>query len=419
MDTSLLDLPRADAIGAEIMARAEELGRLSEGGPGVTRRFCTPEHKASIALIQGWMRDAGMETWVDASGNTVGRYEGEKRGLPCLMMGSHQDTVRAGGRYDGMLGIIAPISCIKALHKAGKRLPYAVEIVAFGDEEGVRFQTTLLGSRAVAGRFDPSVLERKDPDGITMRQAMKDFGLDPDKIGAIARKPEDVLAFVEIHIEQGPVLEAKNLAVGTVTAIAGCVRLAVKLEGEAGHAGTVPMDQRRDALAAAAEAILAVERLASAAPGMVGTVGKVQALPGAINVIPGAVEFSVDARAPDDKDRLALAAKIEAEIRAIAKKRNVGVTIDRTLDAKGAACTPRLMDQMDAAIKGEGIAPFRLFSGAGHDAMSMVEMTDIAMLFVRCERGISHNPAEMITQEDAGIGARVLLRFMDGFGRGN
>ncbi len=419
MDTSLLDLPRVDAIGAEIMARAEELGRLSEGGPGVTRRFCTKEHRAAIDLIQGWMRDAGMETWVDASGNTVGRYEGIKPSLPCLMMGSHQDTVRAGGRYDGMLGIIAPISCIKALHRQGKRLPYAVEIVAFGDEEGVRFQTTLLGSRAVAGRFDASVLERKDPDGITMRQAMTDFGLDPDKIGAIARKPGDVLAFVEIHIEQGPVLEAKNLAVGTVTAIAGCVRLAVKIDGEAGHAGTVPMDQRRDALAAAAEAILAVERLASAAPGMVGTVGKVQALPGAINVIPGAVEFSVDARAPDDKDRLALAAKIEAEIRAIAARRNVGVTIDRTLDAKGAACTPRLMDQMDAAIEREGIEPFRLFSGAGHDAMSMVEMTDIAMLFVRCEGGISHNPAERITQADAGIGARVLLRFMEGFGRGN
>ncbi|MBL8707029.1 MAG: M20 family metallo-hydrolase, partial [Rhodospirillales bacterium] len=324
MDTSLLDLPHADAIGAEIMARAEELGRLSEGGPGVTRRFCTPEHKAAIALIQGWMRDAGMETWVDASGNTVGRYEGVKPGLPCLMMGSHQDTVRAGGRYDGMLGIIAPISCIKALHKAGKRLPYAVEIVAFGDEEGVRFQTTLLGSRAIAGRFDPSVLDRKDPDGITLRQAMADFGLEPDKIGALARKPGDVLAFVEIHIEQGPVLEAKNLAVGTVTAIAGGVRLAVKFEGEAGHAGTVPMAQRRDALAAAAEAILAVERLGSSGPNMVGTVGKIHALPGAINVIPGTVEFSVDARAPDDKDRLALAAKIEAEIRAIAQRRNVG-----------------------------------------------------------------------------------------------
>jgi len=419
MDSILPALPEAAAIGAEIMARAEELGRLSEGGPGVTRRFCTDEHRSAIALIQGWMRDAGMETWVDAAGNTVGRYEGTKPGLPCLMMGSHQDTVRAGGRYDGMLGIIAPISCIKALHRAGTRLPYAVEIVAFGDEEGVRFQTTLLGSRAIAGRFDPAVLERADPEGITLRQAMKDFGLDPDKIGAVARKPADVLAFVEIHIEQGPVLEAKNLAVGTVTAIAGGVRLAVRFAGEAGHAGTVPMGQRRDALAAAAEAILAVERLASAAPSMVGTVGKIQALPGAINVIPGTVEFSVDARAPDDKDRLALAARIEAEIRTIAARRRIDVTIDRTLDAKGAACAPALMDRMDAAIRAEGIAPFRLFSGAGHDAMSMVEMTDIAMLFVRCERGISHNPAEMITAEDAGIGARVLLRFMDGFGRGN
>jgi allantoate deiminase len=365
------------------------------------------------------MRDAGMATWIDAAGNTVGRYEGAEPGLPALLTGSHQDTVRAGGRYDGMLGIIAPISCIKALHRQDRRLPYAVEVIAFGDEEGVRFQTTLLGSRAVAGTFDPSVLDRTDPDGITMRQAMRDFGLDPEGIGKIARRPDQVLGFVELHIEQGPVLEAKNLPVGTVTAIAGCVRLAVRFEGEAGHAGTVPMDRRQDALAAAAEAVLAVERLAKAAPGLVATVGRIEASPGAINVIPGAVAFSVDARAPDDKDRLALARRIEDELRAIAQRRGVRVAIDRTLDAKAAACAPRLMDRMDAAIRAEGIEPFRLFSGAGHDAMAMGALTEIAMLFVRCERGISHNPAEMITAADAGIAARVLLRFMEGFGKGN
>jgi allantoate deiminase len=412
-----MELPSVAELGAEIMARADALGRLSEGGPGVTRRFCTKEHRAAIGLTQGWMRDAGMSAHLDASGNVAGRYEGTKPGLPALVMGSHQDTVKCGGRYDGMLGIIAPISCVAALNSRGVRLPYAIEVIAFGDEEGLRFQTSLLGSKAIAGTFDMSVLARKDPDGIAMESAMRDFGLDPGKIPSLARKKSDVLAFVEIHIEQGPILESKNLPVGVVTAIASGTRLSVRLEGEAGHAGTVPMSQRRDALNGAAECALAVERLAGAKPGLVGTVGQIAPEPGAINVIPGAVRFSVDARGPEPATRDALVTAIVKEIRAIASRRKLDAQIDTTQASDGCVCTPWVMDQFDAAVRAEGIAPFRLFSGAGHDTMSMAGLTAIGMLFVRCERGVSHNPAEAITAADAGTGARVLLRFIENFKR--
>jgi allantoate deiminase len=358
-----------------------------------------------------------MSAELDASGNVVGRYEGVSPGLPALMLGSHQDTVRNGGRYDGMLGIIAPVTCVGELNRQGVRLPHAIEVVAFGDEEGLRFQTTLLGSRAIAGTFDKTVLERRDADGVSMDRAMRDFGLAPEKIPALARKRADVLGFVEIHIEQGPVLESEGLPVGVVTAIAGCTRLAVRLEGEAGHAGTVPMHQRRDALTAAAEMVLTIEKLCRAMPGVVGTVGQIAAEPGAINVIPGAVSFSVDARAPNDADRRAALARIADAIRDIAERRGVRAWIETTLDAKACACTPWVMDRIAAAVTAEGVEPLRLVSGAGHDAMAMADLTDVGMLFVRCERGISHNPAEAITAFDAGTGARVLLRLMQNFAK--
>ena len=408
-------LPSCDALGEEIMSHTAALAACSEGSNGVTRRFATPEHRAASDLILGWMQDAGMQAWVDDSGNTVGRYEGEQPGLPALLFGSHQDTVRNGGRYDGMLGIITPIACVKSLHERGERLPFAIEIIAFGDEEGVRFQTTLLGSRAIAGTFDHSVLDRVDEEGISMREAMRNFDLDPQAIASIARRPEQVLAFIEIHIEQGPVLEAEGLSVGVVTAIAGGVRLQVSVTGVAGHAGTVPMEQRRDALTAAAECILAIEKRCSGQESLVGTVGKIAAEPGAINVIPGAVVFSADIRAADDAIRDAAVNDVTREIIAIGKRRGMDVRIEETYKAKGCACAPWLMDQLEAAVIEEGVSPRRLFSGAGHDAMAMVDLTDVAMLFVRCEKGISHNPAEAITAADAGTGARVLLRFMRNF----
>src|SRR3954468_3778876 len=286
-----------------IMQRCDELARQSELPGGLTRVFLSPQYRAATDLVLGWMREAGMRAALDAIGNTVGRYDGGAGGKPCLMLGSHLDTVRDAGRYDGMLGVITAIECVGALHAEAKRLPFAVEVIGFGDEEGVRFGTTMLGSQAIAGALDPAVLKSTDAAGISIERALRDFGLDPAKIPAIARRKEDVMAYVELHIEQGPVLDAEKLPVGVVSAINGFSRLKVTMRGVAGHAGTVPMNLRRDALAAAAECVLAVERIAGGNPELVGTVGRIEAKPGAINVIPGDVQFTIDLRAPRDELR--------------------------------------------------------------------------------------------------------------------
>lgn len=410
-----LDPPATESLGGEIMGRAEALAACSEPGAGVTRRFATAQHRAANELIVRWMREAGMRTWIDAAGNAVGRYEGRQPGRPTLMFGSHQDSVRCGGRYDGMLGILVPISCVKSLHEAGVRTPFAIEIIAFGDEEGLRFQTTLLGSRAVAGSFDMAVLEQTDEAGITVAEAMREFRLEPDQLARAARRPEDVLAFVEVHIEQGPQLESRELPVGVVSAIAGCTRLQVDLTGTAGHAGTTPMGHRRDALAAAAEAVLAVERCSMQQGTAVGTVGKLTVAPGAINVIPGKVSFTADIRAPEEPIRRALVDRIVGEIRELCERRGVVADTSTLFEAPGCACTPWVVDQLAKAVAAEGIEPLHLFSGAGHDTMAMADLTSVGMLFVRCERGISHRPDEAISVDDAGIAARTLLRFISAF----
>src|SRR6201994_4540619 len=251
--------PETALLGDEIVGRINELAAISETSGQLTRIFLTEQHRAAADLILGWMRDAGMGAHLDAIGNVCGRYEGERPGLPCLMLGSHYDTVRDAGKWDGPLGLITAISCVADLNRRGRRLPFAVEVVGFADEEGVRFASTLLGSRAVAGTFVESVLAARDSNGISMRDALIQFGLDPDHIGAAARAPSELLAYIELHIEQGPVLEAKAIPVGVVTAIAGATRLAANVTGMAGHAGTVPMALRRDALAGAAEGIGGVE----------------------------------------------------------------------------------------------------------------------------------------------------------------
>jgi allantoate deiminase len=314
-----------------------------------------------------------------------------------------------------MLGVITAIECVDSLNSQNKRLPFAIEVVGFGDEEGVRFGTTLLGSRALAGTLDPKILETRDAKGVSIADAMREFGLDPSRVARVARTKGQVLAYAELHIEQGPVLEAEGLPVGVVTAINGFSRLRVTLRGEAGHAGTVPMDLRRDALAAAAECVLAVEKAARSHPELVGTVGRIEAKPGAINVIPGEVQFTVDARAPDDKARGDAVAAIRAEIERIAKARNVQSEIESLQEFGSSTCAAWLMEQLERAVVAEGVRVRRLPSGAGHDGMAIKAIADIAMLFVRCERGISHNPAEAITAEDATIGARTLLRFIENF----
>jgi allantoate deiminase len=398
-----------------ILQRCEMLARHSELPGGLTRVFLSPEARAAGELVLGWMREAGMQARLDAIGNAVGRYEGGRPGLPCLMLGSHLDTVRDAGRYDGMLGVVTAIECVHALHSEKTKLPFAIEVVGFGDEEGVRFGTTLLGSRAIAGTLDPKILETQDAQGTSIAAALRDFGLDPDRVSGVARKKGEVLAYAELHIEQGPVLEAEELPIGVVTAINGFSRLRATLRGEAGHAGTVPMSLRRDALAAAAECVLALERIAREHAELVGTVGRIEAKPGAINVIPGEVHFTVDVRAPQDALRNQAVAAVKVEIGRIARERKLVHAIESLQELGSSTCAPWLMRQLERAVEAQGLRVRRLPSGAGHDGMAIKAIADIAMLFVRCRGGISHNPAESITEEDAAIGARVFFAFIGGF----
>jgi len=400
---------------ARILERCDALARHSELPRGLTRVFLSPEARAATDKVLGWMREAGMQARLDAIGNAAARYEGERPGLPCLMLGSHLDTVRDAGKYDGMLGVVAAIECVHELSSRKKKLPFAIEIIGFGDEEGVRFGTTLLGSRAVAGIFDEKSLEAKDHTGKTMRDALREFGLDPKRIPEVARKKGDALAYAELHIEQGPVLESEGLPVGVVTAINGFSRLRVTLRGTAGHAGTVPMKLRRDALAGAAECVLATERVAKGHAELVGTVGRIEAKPGAINVIPGAVSFTVDVRAPQDPLRKHAVAAIRSEIEGICEKRGLKSEIETLQEFGVTACSPWLMEQMDKAVARQGFRVRRLPSGAGHDGMALGAIADICMLFVRCKGGISHSPLESITREDAAAGAKVLFDFIEHF----
>jgi allantoate deiminase len=400
---------------ARIMERCDALARHSELPGGLTRVFLSPEARAAGDQALAWMREAGMQARLDAIGNAAGRYEGERPGLPCLMLGSHLDTVRDAGRYDGMLGVVTAIECVDFLKKQNKRLPFAIEVIGFGDEEGVRFGTTLLGSRAVAGIFDERSLEAKDQNGKILRDALREFGLDPARIPELARKKGEVLAYAELHIEQGPVLEAEGRPVGVVTAINGFSRLRATLRGAAGHAGTVPMRLRRDALAGAAECILALERIAQGDAQLVGTVGRVEARPGAINVIPGEVLFTLDVRAPQDALRKQAVAAIRSQIQQVAANRELDCEIETLQEFGSTACAPGLMEQMERAMARQGFPVRRLPSGAGHDGMALAAITGICMLFVRCKGGISHSPLEAITEADAAAGARVLFDFIEHF----
>ena len=404
------------SFGDEIVGRINELAAISETPEHLARVFLTKEHRAAAELILGWMQSAGMRADLDAIGNVCGRYEGEVAGLPCLMLGSHYDTVRDAGKWDGPLGLITAISCVADLNKRGRRLPFAVEVTGFADEEGVRFASTLLGSRAVAGTFVESVLGTRDADGVSMRDALIQFGLDPDHVGAAARAPGELLAYVELHIEQGPVLEGLKLPVGAVTAIAGATRLAARLTGMAGHAGTVPMPLRRDALAGAAECIVEIEEFCRTdQDGLVGTVGYIHAMPGATNVIPGQASFTIDIRAPADSHRKLAVADIVRRIEAIAKRRKLALQLDVTHENRSVPCAPWLRRQVSEAIAKEGFRVFELPSGAGHDGMAMIDIADVAMVFVRCRGGISHHPDEHVEVADADAGARVLLRLIEDF----
>lgn len=404
-------LPSAAVLGARAFAALEGLARFSDEPGKLTRLYLSPAHRQAAEWTKGAMEVAGLTAFIDAAGSVQGRREGPVPGAPAVMIGSHIDTVKDGGRFDGNLGVVAGILAAQALRDAGIVLPFALEVVAFGDEENVRFPTHLSTSGALAGDYDPAWLEARDADGVRLADALVAFGGDPGGIAGLARKPGSVKAYLEVHIEQGPVLEVENEAVGIVTAINAQRRARVRVTGEAGHAGTVPMALRKDALTAGAEMALALEGIAAGHEQAVGTVGVFQVEPGATNVVPGAVSFTVDIRSPRDETVAAMEAIVRERFAAIAARRGVGLDITTYARASAVPMDPTLQEALSAGIARMGVnpTPRRLPSGAGHDAMAMAALCPAAMLFVRNEKGISHSPLEAMTEADAGIAIRALL----------
>ena len=398
------------AFGQQIMALADRLAHWSEAPDGLTCTYLSAAHRAVAAEIRGWMDQAGLATAIDVAANVVGRYGADDPNAPTLILASHYDTVRNAGKYDGRLGVLVALVVTEHLQRLGRKLPFHLDVIAFSEEEGVRFSSSFLGSSAVAGCFDPRLLERRDADGITLAAAMAAAGLDPAGIPALARRREELVGYLEVHIEQGPVLLDEGLPVGIVSAIAGTVRCMVTITGTAGHAGTVPMARRHDAAAAAAELVLYVEQRCARAPSLVGTVGQLAVPNGAINIIPGRCELSLDIRAADDSTRDAAVFDVMTEIGRIAAKRGVIIESKEVQRTAAVRCSPRLQSLLADAVAHAGAKPRYLPSGAGHDAMMFDGITDTAMLFVRCGNGgVSHSPREIITAEDADVAARVIL----------
>ncbi len=395
-----------------IMERCERLGQYSEEPDLLVRRYATPAMQQVNELVASWMEAAGMSTHQDQVGNLRGRYPAAQGQAQTLLLGSHLDTVRDAGKYDGPLGVLLALSVIERLYQRGERLPFAIELCAFADEEGLRYASAYLGSKAVAGTFEPELLDLLDSDGIPLAEAMRTFGGEPEQIALARREGGDLLGYCEVHIEQGPVLESLNLPVGVVSAITGHSRIKVTLNGMAGHAGTVPMSLRHDALCAAAACILAIESYAQSIPGLVATVGQFSVEPGASNVIPGQVTFSLDVRHQEDALRVRACTEIEKCVNDISRIRGITCTWSLLQENRAIRCTPHLADLLGQAITQVGIPVHAMASGAGHDAVVLSALTAVAMLFVRCRGGISHNPAEAVTQEDVAVAIDVLERFL-------
>jgi allantoate deiminase len=427
-----------------VMERCDTLGGISEEPDRLTRRYGTEEMRRANAAVAEWMREAGMQTRSDAIGNLIGRSEGSSPDAKTFMLGSHLDSVRDAGKYDGPLGVMVALACVVRLHARGERLPFALEVYAFADEEGLRYHTAYLGSSVAAGSFDSALLTREDAEGISLAQAIRAFGGDPDRLAESTRRPDELLGYAEVHIEQGPMLEERGYPVGLVSAIQGQSRISVTFTGEAGHAGTVPMWMRHDALCAAAELVLAAEMLAKGAVGadspyaqasitlgtalrvltstgdghpshvqdFLATVGQLSIEPGASNVIPGRATLSLDVRHPDDKVRVKACENLERRAREIAARRGLRLDWRVAQETATVACSKRLTKLLRRAIESRPALVHILPSGAGHDAAIMSQITEIAMLFVRCERGISHSPAEAVAVEDVATAIEVTERFL-------
>ena len=393
---------------AEVLARCAELDRFTSMPGALERVYLSPEHRAANDLVAQWMEKAGLHAWQDAAGNQCGRREGFTAGLPALLLGSHLDTVPDAGSYDGMLGVVMAIAVVERLGGRVDGLPLALEVIGFSDEEGTRFDKALLGSQAVAGTWDDAWWALRDADGVRLDEAYRAFGLDPGRVGEAARRPDELVAYLEAHIEQGPELEAADRSLGYVTTIAGARRFRLSIIGEARHAGGTPYPRRRDALVGAAEAVSTVERLARASA-CIATVGRIEVQPGAVNVIPGRADLTLDLRAASDEERDAMWRSMRAEIEASCAARGLTLEVVETHRAPAAPCAPWLQEAVASGIRATGdVDPTAQWSRAGHDAMAMAATTEIGMLFVRCFDGISHHPGEDVREVDVARGLDAL-----------
>lgn len=400
-------------FGPQIMQRARELAQISEQSNGLTCSYLTPAHRQTAQKLAEWMKAAGLQTQIDAVGNVRGRFACGQPGAKNLLTGSHYDTVRDAGWYDGRLGILLPLAVLAACREQEIPLRFDVELIAFAEEEGVRFQSTFLGSRALVGQFDAELLDLQDASRTPLQAALQQTGTDWSAIEQLKLDPQQVAGFIEVHIEQGPVLLNRELPLGLVTAIAGSSRYWLHLQGEANHAGTTPMHMRADALAAAAEIVLAIERYCQGIPGLVGTVGQIEVEQGAMNVVAGACRLSMDIRSSHDAERLEAVRVMQSQVETICQRRGVQYRLQPVLEIAASPCTSPLRTTLGESICRTGLPLFEMVSGAGHDAMMMAHLTSTAMLFVRCgNNGISHNPLETMTLDDAELAAQVFMDFL-------
>lgn len=394
-------------VAQQVYAHCQQLANFSQASDNMDRRYLTKAHQQANEQVATWMHQAGMKTWQDAVGNQWGRFTSSTPNAPILMIGSHLDTVPNGGKYDGILGVLLPLGLLQYCFDQNITFPFHIDLVGFGDEEGTRFGSTLLGSRGVTGNWNADWANLTDADGVTLSEALHTFGLDFADVGAAARTRDNLLAFIEVHIEQGPVLENANHPVGIVTSIAGAKRFNLTVKGKAGHAGTVPMTMRQDALVAASEMIIAISDIA-AQHQIVATSGFIENKPNAVNVISQTTQFSLDIRAENDAKRDQALEAIEIRLAEIATRRNVSLMWENTHSAPTVHCAPELQNLLTDAVENCGFSPLKLLSGAGHDAMEIAKLCPIAMLFTRCAGGISHHPGESVEVEDIAATLQVL-----------
>lgn len=396
-----------------ILARCDTLASISELPDGILRQYLTDEHKQANRQVADWLTAAGLQTWQDAVGNQWGRLPATDADAPRLIIGSHLDTVPYAGAYDGILGVLLGVALLEHF-KEGPSLPFHLDVVGFADEEGTRFGTTLIGSKALADQFQTEWLEIRDRNGVSMGEALRTFGLNPERVGDASLSSASVLAYWEAHIEQGPVLEAQGLSLGVVTGIAGAKRAHIRVKGQAGHAGTTPMRLRRDALAGAAELISTVEGIGQkGVSGDVATIGDLKVRPGAANVISGQCDLQLDVRSLDDERRDAMIARIEQDADALAHHRRLSIEFDWYHQAPAVLCDTAVRDRLTQAIERTGTMAFSLPSGAGHDAMAVAPIAPVGMLFLRSPGGISHHPDEAVIDEDIARAFDVLIEAVE------